>query len=88
MEHKVGFYQADLIEHATEYLQYRMEHWILDGRPLTDDIMNFVAWCQEQDKNDLHCKRGQDGKSFHERREEAKVEVHRKYQEYMNRGKK
>jgi hypothetical protein len=88
MEQQMRFYQADLIEHATEYLQYRMEHWILDGRPLTEDIKNFVAWCREQDKNDLHCKRGKDGKSFVERREEAKTEVKRKYEEYLNMGKK
>jgi hypothetical protein len=87
MEQKIGFYQADLIEHASECLTYRVEHWILDGRELTEDIKNFVAWCQEQDKNDLHCKRGKDGKSFAERREESKKEVQRKYEEYLNRGK-
>jgi len=65
-------HQADLIEYASENLQYHFEGWLLTGHEISQDIEKFYKWCLEQDQEALHCKRGQDGKSFFERREEVK----------------
>ncbi len=71
MENPINLYQADLIELASEHLQYHIEDWILTGHLVSKDIEEFYKWCLEQDEKALHCKRGQDGKSFYERREES-----------------
>lgn len=73
-EKPMKLYQADLIEECSEHLSLRVCHWMFDGREVTDEIKEFVDWCLEQDKIDIHAKRGHDGKSFYERREEAKQE--------------
>ena len=72
MENPMSLYQADLIELASEHLQYHIEGWILSGHELTKDVEEFYKWCLEQDKEALHCKRAKDRKSFYERREEVK----------------
>ena len=72
MESPMSLYQADLIEIGNDQLQYHMEGWILSGYTVSEDIKAFVKWCIEQNKETLHCKRGKDGKSFYERREEAR----------------
>lgn len=74
-EKQVKMYQADLLEECSEHLSLRTCHWLFDGRELTNEIKEFVDWCLEQDKIDLHAKRGHDGKSFYERREEAKKAI-------------
>lgn len=88
MEQPRKVYQADLIELGWEYLTYHAEGWILCGRELPEDVKNFLAYCKEQDKEMMHCKRGIDGKSFYERREEAKKAVREKAKEYYERIKK
>lgn len=89
MEQKIGFYQADLIEMADENLTYLIEGWIFKhGKDIPEDVKNFIAWCRSEHKEQMHCKRGKDGKSFAERRDESKAEIKRKYDEYMNRGRK
>ena len=73
MEKPINIYQADLIEYASEHLQYNLEGWLLTGHEISEDIKKFYEWCLKQDKEYLHCKRGIDGKSFYERREEARL---------------
>ena len=75
MEKPMSLYQADLIELASEHLQYHVEGYMLTGHIVSKDVEEFYKWCLEQDKEALHCKRGVDGKSFYERREEAKNEA-------------
>lgn len=78
MDHEkpMKLYQADLIELGAEHLIYHVEVWILKhGKDVSEDVHNFIAWCREEDKEMMHCKRGKDGKSFYERREEAKKAI-------------
>lgn len=63
---------ADLLEECSEHLSLRLCHWLFDGNEVTDDIRRFVDYCLEQDEKDLHCPRSKDGKSFYQRREEAR----------------
>lgn len=69
-------YQADLIEHTDEQLTYYREFWMFKhGNDVSEDVKNFIAFCRKENKEALHCKRGKDGKSFYERREEGKKAI-------------
>lgn len=63
--------QADLIDHDIEQLIYYVEHWMLSGNELTDEIKRFIDFCSDYKKRQLHAPRTGDGKSFYQRREEA-----------------
>jgi hypothetical protein len=70
VEQPIEFYQADLIDYCEEYLTYKWEGWIFaHGKDVSEDVKKFIAWCREDDKKAMHCKRSGDGKSFYERRE-------------------
>jgi hypothetical protein len=80
-EKPMSLYQADLIELGAEYLIYHVEGWMFKhGKDVSEDVHNFIAWCREEDKEMMHCKRGRDRKSFYERREEAKKEEAKTYE--------
>ncbi len=82
-ERPMKLYQADLIEIDSESLTYHLEHYLFDGNEITPDIKKFFDWCKAHNKEMLHCKRGKDGKSFFERREEAKVAVREKARQFF-----
>ena len=75
MEKPMSVYQADLIELGAEYLHYHVMGWMFaHGEDVSDDVKEFLEFCKQEDHESLHCKRGGDGKSFYERREEAKAQ--------------
>lgn len=75
-ERPLKLYQADLIDMAAEQLSYMQTGWILEhGKDVPEDVKNFIEWWRAELKKELHCKRGQDGKSFYERREESKKAI-------------
>jgi hypothetical protein len=67
MEH-----HADLIEYESDRLRYHIEGWVFSGHEITEDIQKFIDWCFERNEHALHAPRTGDGKSFYQRREEAK----------------
>lgn len=87
-ERPMKLYQADLIEIADENLTYLIEGWIFKhGKDVPEDVKIFIAWCRSEHQEQMHCKRGQDKKSFYERREEGKKTIREHSNKIMNKSK-
>jgi hypothetical protein len=60
---------ATVLEQTSEDLEIRLDQYAMANGKISQEVIDFVTWCVNENKQDMDVPRNPDGKSFRERRE-------------------